>query len=197
VVHDRAFLVSALQASRFPVGGEPTGEQHTAHELGVHVRLCAAYGLCQQAGQGLLHLAPELVTARAEGGAVVDGSPERDHAVGHPRERVLLPLELHGKRAQGRQRRDAKNYPLAGGAGAFAAMAKGAALLVDGTGGAASTLCAPYAPRVISAAAADARSYLLRPDACVAWTSDSASVEGLASALERWFGAPPTTRAAA
>lgn len=94
----------------------------------------------------------------------------------------------------------AKNYALAPGAAApnaFAAMAGGAALLVDGTGGAASALCAPYAPRVTSAPAPDACSYLLRPDACVAWTSRDGSLDGLQSALERWFGAPPTHSVAA
>jgi FAD binding domain-containing protein/aromatic ring hydroxylase-like protein len=86
-----------------------------------------------------------------------------------------------------------KNYALAEGAAApdaFALMAGGAALLVDGAGGAASALCAPYAPRVASAPAPDGCSYLLRPDACVAWTSADGSLDGLSGALERWFGAP-------
>ena len=93
----------------------------------------------------------------------------------------------------------AKNYALAGGGSAFALMAGGAALLVDGTGGAASALCAPYAPRVTTAPAPDGCSYLLRPDACVAWTSNDGcgSLDGLKSALERWFGAPPTHSVAA
>jgi len=90
-----------------------------------------------------------------------------------------------------------KNYALAGGADAFALMAGGAALLVDGTGGAASALGAPYAPRVTTAPALDTCSYLLRPDACVAWTSADGSIDGLQSALERWFGAPQTRGAAA
>jgi 2-polyprenyl-6-methoxyphenol hydroxylase-like FAD-dependent oxidoreductase len=92
-----------------------------------------------------------------------------------------------------------QNYALAADAAApnaFALMADGAALLVDGTGGAASALCAPYAPRVTSAASPDGCSYLLRPDACVAWTSANGSTEGLSSALERWFGAPLTRVAA-
>jgi 2-polyprenyl-6-methoxyphenol hydroxylase-like FAD-dependent oxidoreductase len=96
--------------------------------------------------------------------------------------------------------RTGKNYALAAGAAApnaFMLMAGGAALLVDGTGGAASALCAPYAPRVMSAPAPDGCSYLLRPDACVAWTSADGSLHGLANALERWFGAPPTHSVAA
>lgn len=93
-----------------------------------------------------------------------------------------------------------KNYPLAKGApapDAFSMMAGGAALLVDGTGGAASALCAPYAPRVLSAPAPDSSSYLLRPDACIAWARADGSLDGLPSALERWFGEPPLRRVAA
>lgn len=90
-----------------------------------------------------------------------------------------------------------KNYALAGAARAFALIAGGAALLVDGTGGAASALCASYAPRVMTASALDTCSYLLRPDVRVAWTSADRSTDGLQSALERWFGAPPTHSVAA
>jgi bifunctional hydroxylase/dehydrase len=76
-------------------------------------------------------------------------------------------------------------------------MAGGAALFVDGTGGAASALCAPYAPRLLTAPAPDTCSYLLRPDACLAWASRDGSLDGLPSALQRWFGAPPTHSVAA
>lgn len=89
--------------------------------------------------------------------------------------------------------RIAKNYDLHPGAGAshaFSLMSRGAALLIDGTGGVASALCEPYRPRVACAKAVDAHSYLLRPDACIAWTSADGSTAGLPAALERWFGAP-------
>lgn len=89
--------------------------------------------------------------------------------------------------------RTAKNYALGEGAAApdaFTMMTRGAGLLIDGTGGAASALCEPLAPRVVCAPSADGASYLLRPDACVAWTAADGSVVGLEAALERWFGAP-------
>lgn len=96
--------------------------------------------------------------------------------------------------------RTAKNYELGPGAAAahaFALMSRGAALLIDGTQGAASALCEPYRERVVCAPAADACSYLLRPDACIAWTSANGSTAGLPAALERWFGHPVSRPAVA
>ncbi len=89
--------------------------------------------------------------------------------------------------------RISKNYALGAGAaasGAFSLMRDGAALLVDGTGGVAGDLVARYSPRLVAAPSADGYSYLLRPDACIAWTSETASIDGLAAALTRWFGTP-------
>ena len=94
--------------------------------------------------------------------------------------------------------RTSRNYELLGATAtrAFSLMRGGAALLIDGTGGAASALAAAYAPRLATAASAAACSYLLRPDACIAWTSQTPSTQGLQATLERWLGAPKTPRPA-
>lgn len=96
--------------------------------------------------------------------------------------------------------RTAKDYALGQGAAApsaFALMAGGAALFIDGTGGAGRALCEPYGARLVCAPSSDGASYLLRPDACIAWTRADGSVAGLKDALERWFGAAPSYGAAA
>ncbi|WP_394846366.1 FAD-dependent monooxygenase [Pendulispora brunnea] len=80
-----------------------------------------------------------------------------------------------------------------GEAGLYSLMHEGTGLLVDGTGGAASALAAPWSARVRVVrvtAVSPASSLLVRPDGCIAWTGDGADTAGLESALARWFGAP-------
>jgi len=96
--------------------------------------------------------------------------------------------------------RTAKDYALGQGAtapNAFALMADGAGLFIDATRGAGRDLCEPYGARLACAPSSDGASYLLRPDACIAWTRADGSVAGLREALERWFGAVPSYGAAA
>lgn len=60
---------------------------------------------------------------------------------------------------------------------------------VDAAGGPAAKRAAPWAPRVRAVAAAGDAAMLVRPDGCVAWARAAGLTEGLAEALERWFGA--------
>ena len=65
----------------------------------------------------------------------------------------------------------------------------GMGILLDAGGEAnASKLVAATAQRVRCVAVATGPSMLIRPDACVAWTSVEHGTDGLAEALRRWFG---------
>lgn len=95
---------------------------------------------------------------------------------GHPRVGTLsgnLTLRMSGKKVK-----------------LFTLMQQGNALLIDGTGGAASTIAKSWAARVNCVQVEDRTTMLLRPDACIAWMGDGSSHDGLESALERWLGKP-------
>jgi 2-polyprenyl-6-methoxyphenol hydroxylase-like FAD-dependent oxidoreductase len=72
----------------------------------------------------------------------------------------------------------------------FTLMQDGNALLIDGTGGAASAIAKRWAAQVSCVQVEDRTTILVRPDACIAWVGDGSNHDGLESALERWLGKP-------
>jgi 2-polyprenyl-6-methoxyphenol hydroxylase-like FAD-dependent oxidoreductase len=72
----------------------------------------------------------------------------------------------------------------------FASMHHGEGVLVDAADGAAARIATAWAPRVRCVKGRDGTSLLVRPDGCVAWAGDDRGVEGLETALARWFGTP-------
>ena len=74
-------------------------------------------------------------------------------------------------------------------------MQDGQGILLDAsTGAKASTIVAVTTPRIRCVTIADGPSMLIRPDACIAWTSRESDMDGLQEALRRWFGAPHRDR---
>ena len=72
----------------------------------------------------------------------------------------------------------------------YALMQSGGGVLIDAAGGAASEVAVAWGSRVHCVEARDRTSRLVRPDACIAWTSAGDAVDGLEAALHRWFGPP-------
>lgn len=73
----------------------------------------------------------------------------------------------------------------------FDLMQDGRGLLLDGSDdGWAARLADAVPSRVLAVRIAEGPSLLIRPDACVAWTSDTRDEDGLRTALHRWFGHP-------
>ncbi|WP_394835642.1 FAD-dependent monooxygenase [Pendulispora rubella] len=76
--------------------------------------------------------------------------------------------------------------------GLYSWMQEGGGLLVDATGGTASTRSAPWSSRVRTVRVERGTSLLIRPDGCIAWTSAESNMSDLDAALARWFGEPVT-----
>jgi hypothetical protein len=67
-------------------------------------------------------------------------------------------------------------------------MQDGMGVLLDAsTGGKASGIVAVATQRVCCVAVDAGPSMLIRPDACIAWTGEENSTDGLEDALRRWF----------
>jgi 2-polyprenyl-6-methoxyphenol hydroxylase-like FAD-dependent oxidoreductase len=70
----------------------------------------------------------------------------------------------------------------------YSLMRHGHGVLIDAGGGAAAGIADAWAARVQMVRVPCGTSLLVRPDGCVAWASDDEQVDGLDSALLRWFG---------
>jgi 2-polyprenyl-6-methoxyphenol hydroxylase-like FAD-dependent oxidoreductase len=74
----------------------------------------------------------------------------------------------------------------------YGLMQDGMGVLLDASaGGKASRLVAAATPKIRCVAVDTGLSMLIRPDACIAWTGEANSTDGLAQALQRWFGCAP------
>jgi 2-polyprenyl-6-methoxyphenol hydroxylase-like FAD-dependent oxidoreductase len=80
------------------------------------------------------------------------------------------------------------NLPLANGGRLFDLMQDGSGVLLDAAGGEAQSMARRWAKRLTVSESEEGTSMLIRPDGCVAWVGDGASILGLNEALQRWFG---------
>ena len=84
----------------------------------------------------------------------------------------------------------AGDWLLADGSPLYDLMQDGGGVLIDASAGQrASQRVASVTTKVRCVTASDGPSFLLRPDTCIAWCSESDDVEGLDDALRRWFAA--------
>lgn len=82
----------------------------------------------------------------------------------------------------------AGDWTLSDGSHLYDAMLDGRGVLLDATQGQqASQRVASMTPGVRCVKVGDGPSFLLRPDACIAWRGDGNNIDGLDSALRRWF----------